>query len=76
MLDQNWRARAESPEDVVARVKNGHKVFVHGASATPVTTIDALCGREDLRDVELYHLHVLGDCRFAAPDNAGRFFSN
>jgi acyl-CoA hydrolase len=75
MLDQNWRARAESPEDVVARVKNGHKVFVHGASATPVTTIDALCGREDLRDVELYHLHVLGDCRFAAPDNAGRFFS-
>jgi acyl-CoA hydrolase len=35
----------------------------------------ALCKRQDLADVRLYHLHISGDIPFAASSQEGRFFS-
>ena len=74
-VDPDWKAKAVSPEDAVAHIKSGMKVFVHGAAATPTLLLTALCKRLDLEDVRLYHLHLSGDIPFADPTQKGRFFS-
>jgi len=73
--DPDWKAKAVSPEDAVAHITSGMKVFIHGAAATPTPLLAALCKRQDLADVRLYHLHVSGDIPFADPGQKGRFFS-
>lgn len=74
-LDPSWRSRASSAADALALVKNGMRVFVQGAAATPLTLIGALAERTDLEGVRLYHLHLEGPCAFAGSEHAGRFFS-
>jgi len=63
------------PDEVVRHIKSGDRVFIHGASATPIPLIDAMCRRTELRDVTLVHLHTAGDCAFGRPEHAGRFRS-
>ncbi len=75
MRDPNWTKRAVSPEEAVRRIESGANVFIHGAAATPTPLIDAMCRRRDLEGVTLYHLHTSGPCRFADPENEGRFLS-
>ena len=70
-----WTARAGSAEDTVSHVASGMRVFVHGAAATPTPLVEALCRRQDLADVSLYHLHTAGPAPFAEPEAAGRFLS-
>ena len=74
-LDPNWKSKAVSAEEAVAHIKNGMKVFIHGAAATPTPLIASLCKRPDLENVTLYHLHLLGDIPFASASQQGRFFS-
>ena len=74
-MDSSWKPRAVSADDAVKVIKSGDKVFIHGASATPTTLLDALCRRTDLEDVTLYHLHTIGPASFVEPQHAGRFFS-
>src|SRR4051812_19678449 len=64
-----------TPAEVVARIKSGDRVFVHGAAATPTALLDAMCARADLADVTLYHLHTEGHCAFADAAYQGRFRS-
>jgi acyl-CoA hydrolase len=64
----DWRARAVSAAELVARVRDADRVFVHGAAATPTPLLDALAERRELSDVRLYHLHLAGPCRFAEPE--------
>src|SRR3954468_11177530 len=71
----SWAAHAVSPEEAVARISSGMRVFIHGAAATPTPLIEALSRRSDLADVSLYHLHTAGPAPFAAPEQAGRFRS-
>jgi len=59
---------AVSPDEVVARIGSGQRVFVHGAAATPSPLLEALGRRRDLEGVRLYHLHLSGRCSFAEPD--------
>jgi len=55
-----------SVDDAISHVKSGSRVFVHGASATPLRLLEALVGQRDrLRDVELIHLHTVGPARYA-----------
>lgn len=68
-------ARATSAADAVAHVHSGMRVFVHGAAATPLALVEALCQRTDLEDVSLYHLHTEGTAAFADPAQAGRLRS-
>ena len=74
--DPDWKAKAVSPEDAVAHIKSGMKVFIHGAAATPTPLLAALCDRKDLEDVQVYHLHLSGDIPFADSSQKGRFVSN
>src|SRR5690606_2887336 len=58
------------------RVRDGHRVFVHGASATPTPLLEALGARTDVSDVTLYHLHLAGPCPIVGPEHAGRIQSS
>lgn len=60
MLDQDWRSRAQTPDEVVEHVHNGARCFVHGAAMTPSVLLEALCKVEHLDGVRLYHLHISG----------------
>ncbi|MFN8610718.1 MAG: acetyl-CoA hydrolase/transferase C-terminal domain-containing protein [Vulcanimicrobiota bacterium] len=71
-----WEQQAVSPAEVIKHVESGQRWFVHGAAATPFELLRALCERQDLRDVQLYHLHLAGELAFARPEFAGRIFSN
>lgn len=73
-VDDMWRSRAMSADDAVAAISSNMKVFVHGAAATPTPLLKALCRRQDLEDVKLYHLHLAGEVPFAeAGANSGLF---
>ena len=75
MTSADWAARAVSVDDVVAHVRSGDRVFVHGAAATPVLLLDGLTARTDLDGVRLYHLHTHGTRGFVAPEVADRLRS-
>ncbi len=70
-----WRKAAVSADEVVAHVKSGMNVFVHGGCATPVPLLDALARRTDIEGVKLYHLHTEGSSTFVEPQVAGRLRS-
>lgn len=75
-LNQDWRKRAQSPADVLAHVRSGHRIFVHGAAATPTPLLDALVARQDLEQVQLYHLHLSGGVSIADLGRGQGVFSN
>ncbi len=75
MFDSKWRERAVSPEAAVAHVQSGDRVFLHAASATPTPLVLALCAREELERVRLYHLHTAGPAPYASKPVADRIRS-
>ncbi|NDE62705.1 MAG: 4-hydroxybutyrate CoA-transferase, partial [Cyclobacteriaceae bacterium] len=75
MSISDWKSKAVSPLDAVKHLKSHDKIFVHGASATPTTLLDAMVQRKDLEGVKLYHLHLSGPLAFVEPDYTGKFFS-
>lgn len=74
--DPSWRSKAVSAAEAVRAIPNGARVFVHGAAATPSELLEAMCARQDLAGVELYHLHTSGPHPFAEASCAGRLHSN
>jgi 4-hydroxybutyrate CoA-transferase len=75
-MNENWRARAVSPEQAVSLIESGMNVFIHGAAATPTPLLNALADRTELENVKLHHIHLEGELRFTAREHAGRFWSN
>lgn len=71
----NWQSQAVTPEEAVAVVQGGMRVFVHGAAATPTPLLDALVQRRDVRNVTLYHLHTAGPAPFVSAEHRDRFCS-
>jgi len=60
--------RPVSAEEAVSYVRSGDRVFVHTAAAAPRILIEALAARADeLREVEMAHLHTEHDAPYAAP---------
>jgi len=59
----------------MSHVASGHRMFVHGAAATPTTLLHALCDRSDLEGVRLYHLHLTGPCAVTDPAQDGHLRS-
>ena len=74
-MSEHWRSRAVSPADVVSLVGSGATLFLHGACATPLPLVEALCARRDLEGVRLYHLHTTGPAPFAEPGREREFRS-
>src|SRR5579859_185097 len=55
-------------------VESGDRVFVQGACATPTPLVEALVARgEELRDVEITHLHTYGPTPYTDARWTGHF---
>src|SRR5437660_12356757 len=72
-MQSDWTTRAASPAEVVAAVRSGMTVFVHGAAATPTPLPEALAARTDLEGVRVVHLHTEGPAPSAAPGREAEF---
>jgi 4-hydroxybutyrate CoA-transferase len=66
-----------SADTAVSRIRSGDRVFVHSIAAAPQHLVQALTRRADeLRDVEVVHIHTEGDAPYAAPALAESFHVN
>jgi acyl-CoA hydrolase len=69
--------KAVSAAEAVSVIKSGDRVFIHGIAAAPRVLIEALTDRADeLRDVELVHLHTEGDAPYSRPEHERSFRVN
>ena len=67
-------SKERTAADVVASINSGNRVYVHGSSATPHVLLEALVARADeLKNVELIHLHTHGPARYADAEFADNF---
>lgn len=66
-----------SAADAVKSIKSGHRVFIHGGAATPVSLVKAMQQRHtELKNVELVSVTNMGDIDFDHPDYAQSFYVN
>lgn len=57
---------------------SGQRVFIHGAAATPVHLIEAMCHhgkKAGIRDVEVMHIHTEGPGLYNKPEYDGNLLS-
>jgi acyl-CoA hydrolase len=71
----SWPNAAVSADEAVATLRDGMRVFVHGAAATPTPLLDALVRHPTLHALTLYHLHTTGPAPFVDPPHRERFRS-
>lgn len=63
--------------EAVQVVKSGDRVYLQAAAAAPTILANALTERADeLRNVEICHLHIEGEARYANPELADSFHVN
>jgi len=73
----DYRKKVVTADDAVAVVKSGDRVYISGNAATPYLLLEALAGKkDDLTDVELTHVLLLGDDPLAKPEMEGHFRHN
>lgn len=66
-----------SADEAVKVIKSGDRVYVHSVSMAPQQLIKAMTARhEELRDVEVTHLHIEGDAPYADPKYRESFHVN
>ncbi len=64
-------------EEAVSIIKSNQRVFIHGAAMTPLILVEALTKRSDqLKNVEIIHLHTEGQCPYANKKYEGIFHTN
>ncbi|MCX7877688.1 MAG: 4-hydroxybutyrate CoA-transferase [Ignavibacteria bacterium] len=65
----NENIKYVSADEAVKIVNSGDRIYIHSNSAYPKTLVEALCRRADeLRNVEICHLMVLGDLPYMKPE--------
>lgn len=66
-----------SPEEAVACIQSGNRVFIHSVAQTPHRLIAAMVAQSDrLRDVEVCHIHTEGPLPYLEPQYEGIFYPN
>lgn len=67
----------KSADEAVKIIQSGERIFLHGGAATPQKLIVALTKRHnELRDVEIIHMHTEGEALYAHPEYAKSFHAN
>ena len=70
-------SRIVTAQEAVTVIRSGDRVFVHSVAAAPQQLIAAMTARsEELRVVEVVHLHTEGPAPYAAPEMAKSFRVN
>ncbi|MEW6457011.1 MAG: acetyl-CoA hydrolase/transferase C-terminal domain-containing protein [Acidobacteriota bacterium] len=74
---EDYKKKLCSPEEAVSLIKSNHRVFMSGNAAAPYVLLNALAKRKDeLFNVELIHVLLLGEDPFSSPDMEGHFRHN
>ncbi|WP_372793437.1 acetyl-CoA hydrolase/transferase family protein [Lutibacter sp.] len=69
--------KAVTAEDAVKVIKSGDRVYIQAAAAAPQILMDAMSARhEELRNVEVCHLHIEGEAKYADPKYINSFHVN
>lgn len=69
--------KAVTAEEAVKIVKSNDRVYIQAAASAPQSLINALTERhEELRDVEICHLHIEGKTPYADPKYSKSFHVN
>jgi acyl-CoA hydrolase len=72
-----YKAKLRSADEAVAGIASGARVYYGGNAAIPRALVEALARRRDeLSDVQLNHVLLLGDDPLSAPGSEGRFRHN
>lgn len=73
----DYRAKLKSAAEAVALISSGDRVYYGGNAAIPQTLVRALAGRcDELADVQLNHVLLLGEDPLSAPGSEGHFRHN
>lgn len=73
----DYKKKLATAEEAVAEIKIGDRVYISGNAATPYMLMKALAARKDeLRDVELVHVLLLGEDPLSRPEMEGHFRHN
>jgi acyl-CoA hydrolase len=73
----DFKKKRVTAAEAVSTIKSGQRVYMGGNAATPYVLARSLAARKDeLRDVELVHVLLLGDDPFSRPEMEGHFRHN
>jgi len=71
---EEFRHKITTPEDAVSIVNSGERVYISGNAATPQVLVKALADRKDeLEDVDVVHVLLLGNDPLSSPGMEGHF---
>jgi len=74
ILSEEYKKNLTTAEDAVSIIKSGMRIYVSGNAATPYVLISALAARKDeLEDVDVVHVLLLGDDPLSASGMEGHF---
>ncbi|MCD9188557.1 MAG: hypothetical protein LUM44_19215 [Pyrinomonadaceae bacterium] len=66
-----------SAEEAVKFINTGDHVFIQSVAAAPQTLIKAMTARaNELRNIEIYHLHTEGEAEYIKPEHRNTFHTN
>jgi len=73
----DYKKKLVTAEEAVSVVKSGDRVYISGNAATPYVLMKALAQRKDeLQDVELVHVLLMGEDPLSKPEMEGHFRHN
>ena len=73
----DYKSKLRSPAEAVGMIRSGDRVYYGGNAAIPQTLVRALAARrDDLHDVQLNHVLLIGDDPLSAPGMEGHFRHN
>ena len=69
--------KSVTAEEAVKIIKNNNRIYIQAAAAAPQILIDALTQRhQELKNVEISHLHTEGNAPYANPEYKNSFHVN
>jgi 4-hydroxybutyrate CoA-transferase len=73
----DYKKKLATAEEAVAAIKSKNRVYISGNAATPYVLMKALASRKDeLKDVELVHVLLMGEDPLSKPEMGGHFRHN
>ncbi len=73
----DYKKKLVTAEEAVSGIRSGDCIYISGNAATPYVLMKALAARKDeLKDVELAHVLLLGDDPLSKPEMEGHFRHN
>jgi 4-hydroxybutyrate CoA-transferase len=71
-MNNDYRSRIATPDEAIAAVRSGQRVYVHNGCAEPIDLVQALTRRgPQVRDVEVLHMATMGIADYTRPEFEG-----